>query len=278
MKQAARHGCSVANLFAAPIRMILAQPQDPADGSSMLRLVTFAQSVTPAHLDEWRRRYGAPLVQIFGLTEAVGMVTANPIDGVIDNMSVGLPALGYECRIVDRLGRDVAAGAPGELLVRGEPGLAIMKEYINDPAATSEAVRDGWLRTGDLVEQTPEGYIRFVDRAKDMIKRAGENVASGEVEMVLLQHPSVAEAAVIGVPDAIRDEAIKAIIVLEKGRAATEDEIIEFCRRRLSRFRVPEIVEFRPDLPRTSVGKVKKYLLRREESASRSGPASPAAN
>ena len=269
MRQAARHRCTVASLFAAPMRMILAQPPDPTDAGSGLRLVIFAQNVTDAQVDEWHRRFGAPLLQIYGMTETMGQPMANSLDYARDNMTVGMPALGYECRVVDDRGNDVPEGVPGELLVRGIPGQTIMKGYLKNPEATAEAIRDGWLWTGDIVEVTEEGYFRFVDRAKDMVKRAGENVAAGEVEAVVKQHPDVMDVAVIGVPDTMRDESIKAFVILKDGRTATEDDIIEFCRVRLSKFRVPEFVEFRTEFPRTSVGKIQKHILRREEEAAR---------
>src|SRR5207237_3513176 len=133
-------------------------------------------------------------------------------------------------------------GQPGQLLVAGVPGISLMREYFQAPEATAEAIRDGWLWTGDTVRRRPDGYFEFVDRAKDMIKRAGENVAASEVEAVLKDHPSVFDAAVIGVPDAVRDEAIKAYVVLREGHPATADELIAWCRARLARFRVPEFV------------------------------------
>ena len=108
------------------------------------------------------------------------------------------------------------------------------------------------------------GYVRFVDRAKDIIKRAGENIASGEVEEVIKQHPKVADVAVIGVPDPMRDESIAAFVILRESQTATADEIIAFCQQRLSKFRVPEVVEFRDEFPRTSVGKIQKHILRRD--------------
>ena len=160
-------------------------------------------------------------------------------------------------------------GVPGELLVRGIPGETISKGYLKNPEATAESIRDGWLWTGDIVEVDEEGYFRFVDRAKDMIKRAGESVAAGEVEAVVRQHPKVDDAAVIGVPDPMRDESIKAFVILNPGETATAEEIIEFCRARLSRFRVPEFIEFRDEFPHTSVGKVQKHILRREDAARR---------
>ena len=269
MKQAIRHGCTVTSLFAAPMRMLLAQARDEADKHNRLRLVIFAQSVTEAQLAEWDERFGAPLMQIYGMTETMGQPLANPLDYPRDNMSIGMPTLGYECRVVDDDGNDVPPGVPGQLLVYGRPGVAIMKGYFKDPDATAQTMRDGWLWTGDIVEVREDGYFRFVDRAKDMIKRAGENVAAGEVEAILKQHPAVADAAVIGVPDAMRDEAIKAFVILRDGQMVTSNEIIEFCKQRLSKYRVPEFVEFRPDFPHTSVGKIQKHVLRQEDDAAR---------
>ena len=264
MKQSIRHGCTVASMFAAPMRMVLAQPLDPEDRNNKLRLVIFAQNITQAQLDEWHERFWAPLLQIYGMTETMGQPLANPLDYTRDNMTIGMPSLGYECRVVNEQGNDVPQGVPGQLLVHGRPGWTIMKGYFKDPENTAKTMRDGWLWTGDVVEVDEEGYFRFVDRAKDMIKRSGENVAAGEVEAVIKQHAAVADAAVVGVPDAMRDEAIKAFVILNDGVSATEDEIIEFCKERLSKFRVPESVEFRDEFPRTSIGKIQKHLLRAE--------------
>ncbi len=278
MTQAIRHRCTVASLFAAPIRMVLAQPKDPTDKNNQLRLVIFAQNVTETQLEEWHERFGAPLMQIYGMTETMGHPLANPLDYTRDNMTMGTVTLGYECRVVDDEGNDVPPGVPGQLLVSGEPGWTIMKGYFKNPDATAEAIRDGWLWTGDIAEVNEDGYFRFVDRAKDMIKRGGENVAAGEVEMIIKQHPSVADAAVVGVPDPIRDEALKAFVILKEGHTVAEEEIIEFCKARLSKFRVPEFVEFRDDFPRTSVGKTQKHILRQEELARRKGQESAASS
>ena len=264
MKQAIRHGCTVGSLFGAPMRMMLAQPRDPADKNNALRLVMFAQNLTEAQLDEWDERYGAPLMQIYGMTETMGQPLGNPLDWPRNNMTIGMVTLGYECRVVDEDGKDVPDGAPGQLLVHGRPGLTIMKGYFKDLENTAKTIQDGWLWTGDMVQVDEDGYFHFIDREKDMIKRAGENVAAGEVEGVVKLHPAVADATVIGVPDPIRDEAIKAFVILKEGKAATEEEIIEFCRERLSKFRVPEFVESRDEFPRTSVGKIQKHLLRQE--------------
>ena len=263
MRQASRHGCTVATLFAAPIRMVLAQDRSPEDGHNDLRLVTFAQKLSQEDMDEWHGRFGAPLLQIYGQTESMGMVAANPLDGTRDNMTAGRPVIGYQVSLVDEDGNEVAPGVSGELVVHGEPGLHFMKGYYKDPEATAAVIRDGKLWTGDLMETTEGGYLRFVDRAKDMIKRGGENVALAEVEALIERHPGVADSAVIGVPDPMRDESIKAFVVLKEGHTVTELELMEFCEARLSRFRVPQHVEFVERLPRTVVGKIQRYRLRR---------------
>ena len=268
--QAIAHRCTVSSLFAAPIRMLLAQPRRPEHARTDLRAVIFAQSVTPAQLGEWEERFRAPLMQLWGMTETMGPPIINPFDGERRNMSMGLPAPGYTSRLVDESGRPVARGEIGQIVVQGEPGRSLMKGYYKNPEATAETLRDGWLWSGDNARQDEGGYYHFVDRAKDMIKRAGENVAASEVEAVIREHPGVFDCAVIGVPDEMRDEAILAVVVPrggEEGRppaALTGDDVIGWCRERLAGFRVPQFVRFRAELPRTSVGKVRKHVLRAE--------------
>jgi crotonobetaine/carnitine-CoA ligase len=171
--------------------------------------------------------------------------------------------LGARLRIVAPDGVDVEPGEPGELLVGGEPGRTLMAGYLENPEATAEALRDGWLHTGDTVRADADGYLHFVDRRKDMIKRAGENVASGEVERVVNEHPAVFESAAVGVPDELRDEAIRVFVVLAKDATVTAEELRAHCQERLARFKVPDAIEFVDELPRTPVGKVQKHLLRR---------------
>ncbi|MBI2203169.1 MAG: AMP-binding protein [Candidatus Rokubacteria bacterium] len=265
--QVIAHQATVGGLFAAPIRMILAQPRRPGHRRNALRIVQFAMSVTAAQLDEWHERFGAPLVQMYGMTETIGQPTINPLDAPRKNMSIGTVALGYECRVVDETGREVPPGVEGQLVVRGEPGITLMKGYYKNPEATAATIRDGWLRTGDVVRMDEDGYFWFVDRAGDLIKRGGENVSAGEVEAVLKQHPAVFDAAVVGVPDAMRDEAVLACVVLRDDARVTAEELIAFCEPRLAKFKVPEIVEFRDELPRTPVGKIQKHRLRAEARA-----------
>jgi crotonobetaine/carnitine-CoA ligase len=180
--QAARYDCTVASLFAAPMRMLLAQPRRPEHRLHRLRLAIFAQNVTEAQLTEWDERFGLPLLQIYGMTEQLGHPLANPLDYPRNNQSIGLPGLGWEVRLVDNAGNDVPDGGVGQIVVRGEPGVSLMLGYFKNPEATADAIRDGWLWTGDNARVGPDGFVYFVDRAKDMIKRAGENVAAGEVE------------------------------------------------------------------------------------------------
>jgi crotonobetaine/carnitine-CoA ligase len=264
MQQAADHRATVHSSLATPLRMVMAQTPQPSDGRSGLRLVIFAQSLTPELHEEWDRRYGVPMLQIFGMTETMGQPMVNPLNYRRDPLSIGFPAVGYECRVVDDNGDDMPVGEAGQLIVRGIPGVTIMKGYYRDPSNTSLALRDGWLWTKDVVEIGEDGYFRFLDRAGDLIRRSGENVSAGEVEAVIKSHPAVADAAVVGVPDAMYDEAIKAYVILSDGASATEVEIIEHCRTRLSKFRVPGSVEFRDEFPRTSIGKTRKVELKAE--------------
>ncbi|MGE5293051.1 MAG: AMP-binding protein [Micromonosporaceae bacterium] len=261
-EQARVMDATVASLFAAPIRMILAQPRTVHDAAHRLRVVMFAQNVTESQLADFERRFRIPLIQLYGMTETVVPPTMNPLYGERRGMSIGRPVPTARLRIADRHGRDVATGETGELLVHGEPGATLMAGYLNDPDATADALRDGWLHTGDTVRADADGYLYFVDRHKDLIKRAGENVASTEVERVLNEHPAVFESAVIGIPDPMRDEAIHALVVLREGAALTADELIGHCRERLAKFKVPDSVEFTGSLPHISVGKIQKHLLR----------------
>ena len=280
--QAIAHRCTVSSLFAAPIRMLLAQPRRREHARNDLRAVIFAQSVTPAQLDEWEERFRAPLMQLWGMTETMGPPLINPFDGERRNMSMGLPAPGYTSRLVDESGGPVARGEIGQIVVEGEPGRSLMKGYYKNPEATAETIRDGWLWSGDNARQDDDGYYHFVDRAKDMIKRSGENVAASEVEAVIREHPAVFDCAVIGVPDEMRDEAILAVVVPRGGEEAVcpaglaADDVIGWCRTRLASFRVPQFVRFRKELPRTSVGKIRKHVLRAEIQSEAAGGAADA--
>jgi crotonobetaine/carnitine-CoA ligase len=259
--QCIAHRATVGSLFSAPIRMILAQEPRPHWTENGLRVVLFAQNLGDSELERWQRYVGAPLLQIYGMTETIGPPLMNPIWGERRADAIGRVSLGYTCRVVDDAGTDAGVGERGELLVGGVPGVSLVSGYLHDDEATAEAIVDGWLKTGDVVQVDEAGYFSFVDRNKDMIKRAGENVAAGEVEAVLLAHPAVVDVAVIGVPEEMRDEAIVAFAVLGDGEA-TEADLRGWCGERLAKFRVPSEVRIVTGLPRTPVGKVQKHLLR----------------
>jgi carnitine-CoA ligase len=260
---AIRHDATVGSLFAAPIRMILAKPRRRGPRSHRLRVVAFAQNLTVAERAAWERDVGAPLLQLYGMTETIGPPLMNPLWAERRHDSLGRVALGYRCLVTDPDGNTVAPGEVGELRVGGVPGISLMAGYLGDPEATAETIDGGWLRTGDLVREDGDGLISFVARARDMIKRAGENIAAGEIEEVLMDHPAVIDAAVVGVPDAMRDETIVAFVVTADGHVDTA-ALRDWCAERLARFRVPEFFATRTVLPRTSVGKIQKQVLREE--------------
>lgn len=261
--QAKELGATVGSLFAAPIRMILAQNYETSHQEHSLRVIWFAQSVAEDQLEEFEEKYSVPLLQMYGMTETVGVPLMNPLDGQRKNISIGRPTIGYEVKIIDSEGNEVEQGQSGQIIVKGIPGRTLMKGYFKNPDATEETLKDGWLHTGDNGRIGEDGYFYFVDRIKDMIKRAGENVAANEVESVIADYKGVYEAAVISIPDDMRDEAIKAYVILQAGAKVTETELIEYCMTRLAKFKVPDIIEFVEDLPRTSVGKVQKHVLRK---------------
>jgi crotonobetaine/carnitine-CoA ligase len=268
-EQARTMRATTASLFAAPIRMILAAGPSEHDTAHALRVVLFAQNVTPGQCSEFETRFGVPLVQLWGMTETVTPSLMNPLYGERRNMTMGRPVSAVSVRVRADDGADAATGEPGELLVHGQPGRTIMSGYLDNPEATAEALRpaddgDGvWLHTGDTVCADAEGYLAFVDRRKDMIKRAGENVASGEIERVVNEHRAVFDSAAVGVPDEMRDEAVHLVVVLHDGAQVDADELRAWCAQRLAKFKIPDTVEFVDALPRTSVGKIQKHLLRR---------------
>jgi crotonobetaine/carnitine-CoA ligase len=264
-EQATKLCATAASLFAAPLRMILCARPSEYDRAHQVRVALFAQNVTDEQSAEFERRFGLRLTQLWGMTETIVPTVINPLYGERRHNTIGRPGVGIRIRIVGDDGGDVAPGEVGELLVGGVPGRTLMLGYLDNPAATAEALVDGWLHSGDNVRADADGYLHFVDRGKDVIKRAGENVASGEVERVINEHPAVFESAAIGVPDAMRDEAIKMFVVLHENATAAEAELIAWAAARLAKFKVPSYVEFIDTLPRTSVGKVQKHLLRKRE-------------
>ena len=206
------------------------------------------------------------LAEGYGLSEAPVVVTANPIVGKGKLGSIGVPFPDVEARIMDvETGeREMPVGEVGELAVRAPQ---VMKGYWNRSEETAAVLRQDWLYTGDLAKMDEDGFFSIVDRKKEMIIAGGFNIYPREVEEVLYEHPKVKEAVCFGVPDPYRGETVKVCIVLREGEGATHEEITEFCRARLARFKVPKLVEFRKELPKSLVGKVLRRVLVEEEKA-----------
>ena len=258
---------------AAPtvLTILLNTPVDRAalDVSS-LRFCLCGTAPLPVELHRrFEETFGIMVLEGYGLTETTCRSTFNPhppegagILGRSDRYrklgSVGLP-IGNEVRVFDDADRDVPARAVGEVVVRGEN---VMKGYYRDPAAMAEAMRAGWLHTGDLGYKDEDGYLYITDRKKDMIIRGGENIYPREVDEVLYAHPKVHQAAAVGVPDAKYGEDVVAFVVLKEGETASEAEILRFCRARLADYKCPKAVRFLDDIPKGPTGKLLRRRLR----------------
>ncbi|MBK6631674.1 MAG: AMP-binding protein [Betaproteobacteria bacterium] len=216
-------------------------------------------AVQKAVAERWQQITGVPLCEGYGLTECSPTVTCNPLDIKGFNGSIGLPLPSTEISIRDENGVEVPPGAPGELCVRGPQ---VMKGYWNRPDETARVMTpDGFLRTGDVATIDERGFVRIVDRQKDMILVSGFNVYPNEVEQVVALHPLVMEAAAIGVPDEASGEAVK-LYVVRKDPALTVEALIAHCRESLAAYKVPRLVEFLDELPKSNVGKVLRRELR----------------
>ncbi len=265
----ADHDVTVGHLIAGPLRLLLAAPEAPGDRAHRVRAMTHGLPLTDGELTAFRDRFGIALTMAWGLTETACGGTLMPL-GVAARpgyQHVGAEMHDWEVRAADPDDPElqtVATGEVGELLVRG-PGT--MLGYYGDPEATAATLRDGWVRTGDLGYRDEIGYFHFVDRIKDMLKPSGENVAASEIERVIEEDPAVAECAVVGVPDPVRVERVIALVVPAEGAAPTVESVLARCRERLAGFKVPAVVELRAELPKTSIGKVRKGELRAELSA-----------
>jgi len=214
--------------------------------------------------DRFEKLTGSSLVEGYGLTEASPVTHCNPIGGQRPARSIGLPVSNTDACLIDlETGEPVSEpGKVGELRVKGPQ---VMRGYWNKEAETAAAFHDGWLRTGDLASMDQDGFFYIQDRLKDMIKSGGMNVYPREVDECLCQHPKVKEACVIGIPQELRGERIKAFVVLKDGEQATAAELLAYCRERLAKFKVPKQIEFRKELPKTLVGKVLRRVLVEEE-------------
>lgn len=218
-------------------------------------------ALQPTVTREWQKVTKSKIVEGYGLTEASPVVTCNPIDGTDEIGTIGLPIPSTDIRIVDDNGNDVAMGEPGELWAKGPQ---VMKGYWNREDETAKTLTtDGWLKTGDIATIQPNGFVKIVDRKKDMILVSGFNVYPNEIEDVMMTHPAVKEVAAIGEPDDKSGEVVKIVVV--KKAPVTEAELIAHAKQNLTSYKVPKIVEFREELPKTNVGKILRRQLRSQE-------------
>lgn len=224
-----------------------------------------AAPLTEALKASFETRSGARMIEGYGLTEAVTAIMANPYQGQHKLGSIGMPFPNVDVKVVSLDdGRTLPPGEQGEIVLRSP---TLMLGYYNRPEATAEAIRDGWLFTGDIGTMDEDGYFYLTDRKKDLIIVGGFNVFPREVEEVLAQNAKVREGVVVGMPDSYAGELVKAYVVLREGETATAEEIIAFLRERLTPYKVPASVEFRSELPKTMIGKVLRRALRDEAAA-----------
>ena len=261
--QVREYRATLAQCVAMMLRTLMLQPTDPDERKHSLRDMLYFLPVSAREKEAFEERFDVRILNTYGSTESIGWVLTDPPTGERKWPSVGRAGLGYQAKIIDEEGNELPANRVGEICVKGVPGRSLMLGYLGNEKATAEALSsDGWLRMGDKGYYDEEGWFFFVDRKSNMIKRAGENISTTEIEEVLTEHPAVKEAAVIGVPDDIRDEAVKAFILPEDGARIDEEEIIEYCRNNMAAFKVPSFIEVVDDFPRTCSMKIEKRLLR----------------
>jgi long-chain acyl-CoA synthetase len=222
-------------------------------------------------MEKFEARTGARIAEAYGMTEASSVTHVNPLKGQRKFGSIGIPIIGTEAKVVDPEDwtKELPQGEVGELMIKGPQ---VMQGYWNAPAETDLALHDGWLLTGDIARMDEEGYFYIVDRKKDLILSAGYNVYPREVEEVLYQHPSVLEAAVIGLPDGMRGEKIAAYLVLKPGQTVSGADIRAFCREHLAQYKQPRTIVFRESLPKALTGKILRRQLREEALAQLAQP------
>jgi len=257
-----KYHCSYFGATASMLYGLMHHPDaDKYDLSSLRRVLTGAGPVPREIVDEFKRKFNVDVLQGYGMTEGTAGYTYTRVDMPLREGSCGVALPGVEIRIVDSEGNDLPTGEIGEIVVRSSFN---MRGYWNNPEATAVTIKDGWLHTGDVGRLDEDGYLYIVDRKKDIIIMSGENIYPGEVEDVLLTHPAVAEAALIGAPDPRRGEVPCAVIVPKAGQNPTEEEIIDFCKDKMASFKIPRMVHFRSSLPKSTIFKVLKRELRKE--------------
>ena len=260
-REAREHRATLVQGMAMIVATLMRQPVDPEERNHQVREMHYFLPLSAKEKNAFEERYGVTLLNNYGSTECLIGAITDPPRGERRWPSIGQAGPGYEVRVVDCLGTELTEGEVGELILHGVPGVSLMAGYWNNPKATAEVLtEDGWYRTHDFA-YIEDGWVYFMDRRVDLIKRSGESVSSAEVECTIESFDGVREVAVIGVPDGVRGQAVKAFVVEEPGAGLDPQTIIDHCEERLASFKVPSYVEFVEELPRGSYGKVNKQLL-----------------
>ena len=246
----------------AMLQAMLQSPSRDKVSLDRVRWILSGAAPVPVSLIESYVKLGIEIHQVYGLTETCGPACLISSEEAIAKAGSTGPAFFHtDVRVIDANGAEVAPGEIGEVIIRGRH---VMKEYWNQPEATAETIRDGWLYTGDLATIDEEGFVTIQDRKKDMIISGGENIYPAEIENVLAAHPKLAEAAVIGLPSEKWGETPAAIVVAAGDAAPTSGEVIDFCHDKLAAYKVPRVVEFVDEIPRNLTGKILKRVLREQ--------------
>lgn len=258
-----RYGCTWTILYAAPTRFLMAQPETDEDRNNSLEWVLMCPLLP--EVDRFKQRFGTRVYSVYGMTEIGNPLRVDPDETTSGRAGCcGRTIAGIEARLVNEFDYQVPEGQPGQLVLRSEDPWCFASGYIGAPEATASAWRNGWFHTGDIMRRDEDGNFYYVDRAKDMIRRRGENIASAELEAAILKFPQVAEAAVVGVPSPLGDEDILAAIVPRQTPLVCED-LIDFLRPIVPRFALPRYVRIMDALPRTeATQRIEKHRLRSE--------------
>lgn len=254
--------CAVPSMYNAINRY----PKLTSSDVSSIKLCISGGAPLPAEIQKvFEERTGGKLVEGYGLTETSPVALVNPTHGHRKIGTIGVPVSDTDVAVVSESGEreTLPPGEVGELAIKGPQ---VMREYWNRPEETAAVLKDDWLFTGDMATADEEGFIRIVERKKDVIISAGMNIYPREVEEVLHQHPKIVEAAVIGVRSKVREEVVKAYIVVEKGVELSKSEVVSFCRDKLSKFKIPRQIEIVEELPKSAMGKILRRVLRAETS------------
>lgn len=249
---------TVFDFMGATLTLLWKQPPSAGDRAHSARLGWGVP--LPAWALEFEARFGCRLIELYGLTEG-GAIAFPPLTEPRRLGSCGKPVAAFDVQLQDAHGFEVPVGQPGELVIRPKEPSLIMQGYYGMLQATLEAFRDLWFHTGDVLRQDPDGFLYFVGRRKDIVRRRGENISAAEVEMVIEQHPDVLECAVIGVPSELSEEELMACVVLRPGATLAAPALADYCAANLARFMVPRYIRWMSELPKTPTDKVEKFKL-----------------